>query len=117
MSNIPRIDDFAALVESGIGQPVSVFIKDDDPSMGPVLRPSHEMVDDAVNFVFQRLGIERDRDLESLCAAVARISVGRLVMSEGLSIEPGPLMRPYERIDVTFRDKDPVSRVADVVRS
>ena len=117
MSKIPRINNFAELVENGIGQPVSVFIKDNDPLMGRVLHPSHYMVDSSVEYVFRTLGIVGDRDLESLCKAVARISVGRLALSQGFVVEPGPVMNPTERIDVSLRSEEPPTRTAAVDRS
>lgn len=115
-AEIPEIRDLPKTVLAGVGEGLQVLIHDTDPDIGPIVRPSHEMVNDVVDDLFRREGVPHNRDLEILCIAAARIAVAKLAASSGFRIEFGDYMErsPREIIDVRLRPEDAPIRQADV---
>lgn len=115
---IPEIRDLPASELAVTGQSVHVGVHYEHPQLGPCQQSSDELIRDSVDEMFRQEGISPSRDLNRLCALAARISVAKLVLSEGFTVEIGgdrlSGRNPREVIEVNLRQKDSVSRTAEV---
>ncbi len=118
-AEFPRIKNLPDSALAGIGESVEVLIHRNDPSFGPVLQSSHEMVRDVVDEMFTREGVPRNGELITLCVLAARIAVGKLATSDGFRIEFGGDWRqsnPHKIIDVSLRPAETPIEQAEVSR-
>lgn len=116
-AEIPRIQNLPDAVLQGVGEHVQVFLRVDDPSMGPIRRSSHEMVRDVVSDMFMKQGVTPNHDLEVLCVLAARIAVGKIATSNGFDIEFGDYIEPPHKIVRVDLGRKEAPRQATVTQS